>query len=225
MPDTDSDGESLLWGEEILLRYLYANGSVQAALPLRVVVDEPELLVAWLAPATPIMYWSTVDGLDPRDVPLDVRFRQELTTAARVWQGPGVLRAMPKDRPYQVLHFWDADGRFKGWYVNFEAPRVRTGSRLDSADWHLDLCIEPDLRPRWKDADEAAAALATPHLAAQDYALARATGEAIIDRLDRWPEPIGDWRDFRPDPDWRTPELPSDWASPERQPPRRHSPT
>lgn len=53
-------------GDEILLRYLYADGSVQAALALRVVVDQPEFLVAWLAPKTPIMYWATADGLDPR---------------------------------------------------------------------------------------------------------------------------------------------------------------
>lgn len=225
MPYTNGDGGSLRRGDEILLRYLYADGSVQAALPLRVVIDKPEVLVAWLAPMTPIMYWATVDGLDPRSVPLGDRFRAKLTTAARVWEGPGVLRVMPRDRPYQVLHFWDVDGCFKGWYVNFEAPRVRTGSRVDSTDWHLDLCIEPDLRPRWKDADEAVAALATPHLAEQDYALARATGEAIIDRLDRWPDPIGDWRDFRPDPEWRIPELPSDWSSPGSELPRRDSRT
>lgn len=55
--------------------------------------------------------------------------------------------------------------------------------------------------------------------------MARVTGEAIIDDLDRWPEPIGDWRDFRPDPGWRVPELPADWASPAHHLPRRNSRT
>lgn len=33
-------------------------------MPMRVVLDEPDLTVAWLAPATPIMYWATAAGRD-----------------------------------------------------------------------------------------------------------------------------------------------------------------
>lgn len=73
--------------DRLLLRYLYNDGSVRAALPLRVVVDEPELLVGCLGPKTPIMYWSTADGRDPRMVPLVQWFHQRLTTAARIWEG------------------------------------------------------------------------------------------------------------------------------------------
>lgn len=203
-------------GDQMLLRYLYNDGSVQAALPLRVVTDEPELVVGWLAPATPIMYWATADGRDPRRVPIARRFRQELTTAARTWQGPGVLRVMPGDRPYQVIHFWETDGSFAGWYVNFEAPRERVVSRIDTVDWHLDLWISPDRQSSWKDEAEAAAAMETWHLQVEDYELARATGEAIINNLEHWPEPIGDWRTFRPDAEWPTLELPDDWANPSR---------
>jgi len=59
-----------------------------------------------------------------------------------------------------VINFWDEDGGFRGWYVNFEAPFMRTGSVLDTVDWHLDLWIDPDGTWRWKDEDEADAAVA-----------------------------------------------------------------
>lgn len=206
--DLNNGGSPLRDEESVLLRYLYNDSSLQAAMPLRVIADEPRYLVGWLGPSTPIMYWATADGRDPREVPLGQRFHQPLTTAARRWQGPGVLRVMPTDQPYQVIHFWNADDTFAGWYVNFEAPRIRDGSHIDTVDWHLDLWIDADLRPRWKDEDEAAAALQTWHLRSDDYELARSTGEAIISNLQNWPGPIGDWRTFRPDPDWPTLLLP-----------------
>jgi len=38
---------------------------------------------------------------------------------------------MPQDAPFQVLHFWDDDGAFGGWYVNFD------GWLSDIGDWPL----------------------------------------------------------------------------------------
>jgi hypothetical protein len=200
-------------GTEFVLRYLYDDGSVGAVLPMHVVSDAPELMVGWLAPLTPIMYWSTQDGRDPREEPLDQRFIRSLSTAPRIWQGPGVLRVMPAGLPYQVVHFWGPDGAFAGWYVNFERPRARRGLFIDSVDWHVDLWIGADRVPTWKDEDEAAAAVAAGRLSAADLHTARTAGESIIDDLATWPQPIGDWRSFHPDPTWRTPGLPSDWTS------------
>ena len=122
-------------GAQVLLRYRYPDGRLQAALPMRVVEDRADRLVAWLAPQTEIMYWALADGRDPRVVPLDERFRMPLSTAPRRWQGAGVLRVIPVQSTYQVLHFWGDDGTFSGWYVNFEAPKTRRGTRLDTVDW------------------------------------------------------------------------------------------
>jgi len=135
----DGPGRRLQYGDELLLRYLDNDGSIQAAMPMRVVLDEPD--------------------------------------------------------------------------VNFEAQRIRHGCRIDTVDWHLDLWIAPDLQPRWKDEDEAEAALGTDHLRAEDLKTARATGQAIIDGIQEWPERICDWRSFRPDPAWKTPALPDSWAA------------
>jgi hypothetical protein len=200
-------------GDELLLRYLYRDGTVQAALPLRAVEDSATRLVGWLAEGTDIMYWALVDGTDPRSVPLDERFTRRLTTSPRKWTGGGVLRVIPAGRPFQVLHSWDGSGAFAGWYVNFESPIVRSGSRLDSVDWHLDLWIGQDGRSRWKDEDEAEAALSQGHLTAEDLALARATGEAILGDVDAFVRDVGDWRSFRPPETWSLPPLPGDWAT------------
>lgn len=103
--------------------------------------------------------------------------------------------------------------QFAHWYVNFEAPRARAGNRIDTVDWHLDLLISPDGQPAWKDEHEALAALEAGHLHQHDYDTARIAGQHIINDLQRWPAPIGDWRSFRPDPTWPTPDLPADWAA------------
>jgi len=197
----------------VLLRYQYLDGSRQAALPMRVVCDDGDRVVAWLAPGTEIMYWALPGGEDPRSVPLEVRFTGRLATAPRRWQGGGVLRVIPIGLPFQVLHFWHEQGGFTGWYVNFEAPKRRRGDRLDSLDWHLDLWISPELVPAWKDADEAEAALAAGHLTSESLAEAWRQGHAIIRGLAEWPGPIGDWRAFVPPADWSPLPLPPDWDS------------
>jgi hypothetical protein len=200
------------YGAQVLLRYRYPDGRLQAALPMRVVEDRPDRLVAWLAPQTEIMYWALADGRDPRVVPLGERFRMPLTTAARRWQGTGVLRVIPVRSTYQVLHFWDVDGSFSGWYVNFEAPKARRGTRLDSVDWHLDLWIDAAGVATWKDEDEAQAAVEAGHLSERDLELAWRTGRQIIDGLSDWRDVVGDWRSFRPPAAWLALALPSDWA-------------
>jgi hypothetical protein len=159
------------------------------------------------------MYWALPGGADPRSLPLEVRFTAQLTTAPRRWQGGGVLRVIPIGLPFQVLHFWHEHGGFAGWYVNLEAPKRRTGNRLDSVDWHLDLWISPDLVPTWKDADAAEAAVAAGHLTPRNLAEAWRQGDEIIRGLARCPGPIGDWRSFIPPAAWGPLPLPPDWAT------------
>lgn len=161
-------------GAIALQRYLYRDGSVQAALPVRVVLDEPDRMVSWLAPGTPILYWALSDGRDPRRVPLAERFALPLTTAPRRWLGAGVLRVLLRDACYLVLHFYAEDGTFAGWYVNFESRARRYRNRVDCVDWHLDLQIAPDLTVTWKDEDEALAAIEHGHLDPRDLQAARA---------------------------------------------------
>jgi hypothetical protein len=203
----------LVWGDELLLRYRYRDGSRQAALPLRVVEDSPTRVVGWLAEGTEITYWALDAGTDPRSVPLGERFTRDLTTARRTWEGGGVLRVIVAGRTFQVLHFWGDSGDFAGWYVNFEKPTLRTGNRVDTVDWHLDLWIEPDGSARWKDEDEADAAVAAGHLTAGELATARSTGTGIMADFHAFLREVGDWRTFEPPAGWSSLGLPDDWAS------------
>lgn len=195
-----------------LLRYRYLDGTLQAALPLRVVANRPERKVAWLAPGSEISWWALPDGRDPRSLPLGSRFTGTLTTARRRWQGPGVLRVLFEDRPYQVLHFWDGDV-FRGWYVNFESPPMWTGPVVESRDWHLDLWIGADGQASWKDEDEAAAAVDAGHLREHELTEARAVGETIRSDVGRWVAEVGDWSTYRPPDEWGPLSLPSWWAA------------
>ncbi|WP_162829126.1 DUF402 domain-containing protein [Microbacterium foliorum] len=157
-------------------------------------VEAPAGVVAgWLSSGSEIAYWATTEGEDPRAVPLDSRFHQHLTTAQRAWTGGSVLRVIPLAEPWQVLHFWNADGTFAGWYVNLESEKRRDRLGLVAVDWHLDVLISADFEAEWKDEDEAAAAVKTEYLRDEDLDHARRTGEAImadprsfIDALGRW---------------------------------------
>jgi len=195
----------------MLLRYFYEDGGNQAALPVRVVEDSAQRLVLWLAEGTEIMYWATQDGQDPRSLPLAERFAETLATAPRRWTGPGVLRVLLPQTPYQVLHFWDAEGAFQKWYINFEAPMERTSGRVDTVDWHLDLVIDSDGAARWKDEDEAEAAVAAGQLPEERLIEARHHAELILQDFAGFLSRVGDWRGFRPSEEWALLPLPTDW--------------
>ena len=136
-PATSPPNPPLPYGAQVVLRYRYPDGRLQAALPMRVVEDRADRLVAWLAPQTEIMYWALADGRDPRLVPLAERFRMPLTTAPRRWQGTGVLRVIPVRATYQVLHFWDAQGTFAGWKDADEARAAVEAGQLPERDLEL----------------------------------------------------------------------------------------
>lgn len=194
-----------------LLRYRYLDGSIQAAYPMWVLEQDSEQLVGWTPEDTEIMYWTGPDGTDPRSVPLTRRF-DRLTTGRASWRGPGVLRVVPFATDYQIVHFWQPDGRFAGWYVNFESPKVTNRDKIDTRDWHLDLWIGADLTCTWKDEEEAAAALAAGHVREGELIKARTLGAQIIADPGRWLDRCTGWSN-RPRPVLPALGLPKDWES------------
>lgn len=185
-------------GDVVAFRYLYPDGRLQAVLPMHTVTDDGETYVGWTPPGTEIRYWATADGADPRDLPLAERFLAPLSTATRFWRGTGVLRVIPRSAGYHVIHFWDDERRFLSWYVNLETPKVEHGDLLDTVDSHLDLLVRPDGAVRWKDVDEAEAAVAAGAMSADVLDRAWRTGRAVEAQLATWPDPIGAWTDFVP---------------------------
>jgi hypothetical protein len=197
-------------GDVVNLRYRFEDGRVLGLLPMWTITDDGSTYVGYTPSGADVMYWALDDGIDPRAVPLEERFTRHQTTAQRTWFGEGVLRVIPRNEPYQVLHFTE-NGAFRGWYLNLETVKTEVDNYLDTIDLHLDVWIAPDLTPTWKDEDEAEAAHAAGVLSDEYFALARETGQRVIDRLDSWPDPIGDWRDFQPPPEWGPLPLPPDW--------------
>ncbi|MGB8178655.1 MAG: DUF402 domain-containing protein [Acidimicrobiales bacterium] len=196
------------FADEMLLRYVYDDGSPMADFPMRVVEDASDRLVAWLAPGSEIRYWATAEGRDPRTLPLDRRFRSKMTAARRTWQGPGVLRVIFDDTIYHVIHFWTPEGKFAGWYINFESPSRRHGNQVLTFDWQLDLWITPEGTGQWKDEDEAAAAIDAGMLTREELADSFAAGQEILDNFAAFLERAGDWREWSAPSSWTAMQLP-----------------
>ena len=109
-----------------------------------------------------------------------------------------------RGRHHSIYVFWDEDGVFSHWYVNFEQPLRRTQLGFDTFDEKLDLIVRPDGSYRWKDEDELEQAAAAGLL---DAVAVRAEAARV---LEEWPFPVG-WEDWRPDPAWPVPQLPYGW--------------
>ena len=178
--------------------------------PMRVVRDDEQGLVAWLAGDTELVAWVPADGRSTREVPLADRFVVESTTAVTRWQGSGVLRIAPTGRPWSVWLFWEDDGRFAGHYVNLELPHRRHSNVTATRDLVLDLWLEPDGELWLKDADELEVAVAcgryTHELAGEVRAAAEWARAELVQGAD-WPLDE-EWKAWRPPADWDVPSLP-----------------
>ncbi|HEX4700741.1 MAG TPA: DUF402 domain-containing protein, partial [Pseudonocardiaceae bacterium] len=106
--------------------------------------------------------------------------------------------------------FFEPDGTFRCWYVNLEIPRGRTDYTTDRVDGVLDVAVAPDRSWRWKDEDEANAAVAAGRINAAQLSRLRTEGERLIALVEAGAFPFdGTWCDFRPDPAWERPTLPA----------------
>jgi predicted RNA-binding protein associated with RNAse of E/G family len=96
--------------------------------------------------------------------------------------------------------------------VNIQARLKRTAIGFDTADYLLDMVIDPDLAWEWKDEDEFAEAREAGILEPDVLDAVRAEGERTIAdlRARRWPFDTG-LESWRPDPGWGVPVLPGGW--------------
>lgn len=185
--------------ESLLVRYL-TGGRVVMAMPSLVVERSSAHVVTWIARGTPIAY--------PRGR-LNGRLRpfEEWGVDLRSWQGPGRLELTPLPRRYSIRLFRNDDGRFRGWYVNLQAPLTESRFGYDTTDWQLDLWIEPEGRVQWKDEEDLARAIALGIMTADEGRLARDEAHRV---LDEWPFPTG-WEDWSAPVDAPALTLPDSW--------------
>jgi hypothetical protein len=201
-------------GDEILMRY-GRDGRIYGARPLTVVEHRPDLLAAWLAPATPLVRPVLANGAEIRSVPVAQRYSAGRKAIEDTWAGTGILKLVPAGAAHSIWLFWEPGWRFRGWYVNFEARHRFWARGLDTRDLVLDLWVTEPRRWEWKDLDEfddaCAAGAIDPELAG---AVLR-EAERVVEQVEAWEPPFSEgWESFRPDPAWPLPALPSDWESP-----------
>jgi hypothetical protein len=197
----------------VLERFVRHDGSFGRQSPLRVISDDGDRLLAWLPEGTEIIGAGLPDGRKVRDAPLAQRFLLPRVPVAGTWRGAGNLRLIVESWLSSVWWFFEPDGAFRCWYVNLELPRGRTRDTVDRIDGVLDVVVDADRTWRWKDEDEAEAALAAGRLTGAELAALRAEGERQIALAEAGAFPFdGTWCDFRPDPDWPAVRLPEGLA-------------
>ena len=200
-------------GDEIVLRYR-RNQPVDVIFPVRVIEDASERVSLFLSEGAIFKGQATKDGHPlGREIPFLERERLMQGVCDKTWTGNHSLMVQQPEESYAVWLFWNAfDWSFAGYYVNLQAPLVRTTVGFDTADHLLDIVVAPDLTWEWKDEDEFAEARAAGILSPDVCEAAIAASErAIVDITTKhWPFD-GSLIDWRPDPNWPIPLLPNNW--------------
>ena len=165
-------------------------------LQARVVSDEPDELVIYIPPGSPMRFpeheWPAEGGKHPW---------LGNTTG---WQGEGCLMWHRPGEHHAVWHFYgEPDRSFQCWYVNVQTAYRRYGTTFETQDLELDFLIAPDHTWEVKDWDAVQWRVDegrySPDLGEwiHDY------GRDLIAKLEQgdlwWPER---WADWTPPTDW-----------------------
>lgn len=193
--------EDLSGGDVVLVRSVY-RGRVRWAFPQRLVEDDGDRLVTYLAPGTP----GASMGRDPDGRYLE-RWARGDDPRRHAWRDHHVLWITRRGDAHSINIFWNEAWAFRSWYVNLQAPLTSTRLGYDTTDHALDVVVAPDGVWRWKDEDDFAEAIALGIFDDAQAAAVRAEGERVVAAR---PWPTG-WEAWRPDPGWTPPSLPDDW--------------
>jgi hypothetical protein len=204
-------------GETVVVRYVARDHDVIAGgYPMTCIEDSEDRLILYLAHGTPYLGYRHLPTEGRAELVQQRASRPRRPLRERIpltWHND-MLRFFIPGRAYQVWAAWNEDTwDFAWWYVNLEAPFVRTEVGVDTRDHTLDIVASPDLKWRWKDEDEAVARVEHGIDTAEFAAAVRAEGEYAARLIDQRAAPFGeDWPNWRPGPTWRMPELPEGWA-------------
>jgi hypothetical protein len=197
------------FGDELLLRYRYRDGSVQAALPLGRRTRLPGSSLARRGHGHHVL--GTRRWRVPQRPARALRQRTD-HSATNVDGEVASCESSPQAAHSKCCTSGTAPVRSRAGTST--SRRQPCDQETGSTPWTgTDLWIDRDRQAQWKDEDEACAALLAGHVTAEDLTVAHETGEATIGAFDDFLRAIGDWRSFRPPLQWVAPQLPRDWAS------------
>lgn len=153
--------------------------------PVRVVADDgPDgVLAVLLEPGSPFTFHDHPIGPHP-------------WRGHDSWGGSVVLQLHRGADRYGVWKFFEPDGTFRYWYLNFEAPIVRHDDGFATDDHGLDLIVHPDGRREWKDVEHLAEQVDEGRITWDTVArVLEAAAEVVrlLDADDRWWAPWDDW--------------------------------
>lgn len=198
---------------DIILGRGIFNNRVWTAIPVIVVKDSPEELVAALLPGTECM--TEIDyakGRKDGKRRWDFKYR-DWKMAPFLWRTNRVLMVIEPNKFYSVRLYWQEESNtFLGYYINFQLAFKRSHCGIDILDLELDLMIDPDFSFEWKDLDDYKQGIETGIIAPGWVAEIEVAKTEVIDRLAKRQYPFdGSWLDWMPDPNWTPPKLPKNW--------------
>lgn len=196
-------------GDHVVVRSVWQD-TVLNARPMTVVHDAGDLVALYLASGTE---WAT-PVFSGRMEGYELAAEGKLTERGRrTWDTHDVLMLMRPGDAYSPHAFRrDDTGELVAWYINLQEPFRRSRLGFDTMDAVLDIVCPPDLSSwAWKDEDElervVELGLAPRELADE----IRASGEAVIDLIERGEAWWTTWSDWIPDRSAPIPALPQDW--------------
>ena len=187
-------------GDEILIRHI--RDHVRYAIPMTVVADEGERVVAFLHEGTRCK-WTHLDFVAQTvGSPVD-----------HVWGRTQVLHIYEIGAWHGVRVFFNPDtGTFRSWHIDMQLPNLRTYDGIVTCDCSLDITADADLNWKWKDQDEFEKLPAMGWIDEVDFDRLRAEADLVIEHLEKRRSPFDEpWPDWRPDKAWPIPPLPVDW--------------
>lgn len=159
------------------------HGELWMTSPVTVVHDDGERLAVRLDPGSTFTFPEHPFGVHP-------------WAPHSAWGGPIVLQLHRTGDLYSVWKFFEPDGTFRYWYVNFEAPVVRGPAHIDTDDYGLDLIVDPAGGREWKDVADLHHQRMEGRISGEtvlDVLAEAARVESLLDDDDRWWAPWDDW--------------------------------
>jgi len=182
-------------GDLVTRREVLNDGRCWLHVPVRVVLDQEELLATYIARGAPFTFppgaWPTETGLHPWH-------------GKEAWEGNGSLMLQRPGESYAIWIFWfGAQREFRGWYVNFQEPVRRAPAGYDTQDLELDIWAPVDGPWEWKDVELLDQRVREGRFTEEQAEWIRAEGArvgALLDAGDRWWD--DSWASWRPDDGW-----------------------
>jgi hypothetical protein len=168
---------------QVIERREVLHGELWMTSPVTVVRDDGDCLAVRLDPGSAFTFPSHQFGVHPWAMHSE-------------WNGAVVLQLFRPGELYSVWKFFDLDGSFRHWYVNFEAPLKRGPDYIGTDDYGLDLVVDPSGERCWKDVSDLHHQRTEGRISSQtvlDVLAAAAHVEAVLDRNEHWWSSWADW--------------------------------